>query len=310
MKLKINVGLKVMNRALLISFISFFILSGCFDIDNDKKTKDRSYRSKRNVKVDYSKPYLERRKNFKTKLSRKGPAPQEWEEEDLLPGVEQFYYKSGKLKLKAWLYAADKTKQNKAIVYFHGGFASSMYDMILMQPFIDAGFVVLCPALRGENGNPGHFELFLGEVDDARAAIKMLAKKSYVDEDHIYAFGHSAGGGISSLLSLFNDLPLKHTGACGGLYDASTFRYWNDFRPFPYNDLENSVRAFVENIRHMKFKHHSFIGRNDYGIKVNIDKADKERKEHNIKFLKLYYTKGDHLSSLEPAIKAYLKLCK
>ena len=35
----------------------------------------------------------------------------------------------------------------------------------------------MAPMLRGENGNPGSFELLWGEIDDASAAIVELASK-------------------------------------------------------------------------------------------------------------------------------------
>jgi hypothetical protein len=40
-------------------------------------------------------------------------------------------------------------------------------DLHDVQPFIDAGWTVLAPTYRGENGNPGTIELWLGEVQDA-----------------------------------------------------------------------------------------------------------------------------------------------
>jgi dipeptidyl aminopeptidase/acylaminoacyl peptidase len=43
----------------------------------------------------------------------------------------------------------------------------------------------MTPTLRGENGNPGNFECFYGEVDDVIAAGRYLATLPYVDPKHI-----------------------------------------------------------------------------------------------------------------------------
>lgn len=56
------------------------------------------------------------------------------------------------------------------------------------------GIVLMRPALRGSNENPGRNECFLGEVDDVLAAADYLAKRSDVDPKRIYLGGHSTGG--------------------------------------------------------------------------------------------------------------------
>jgi acetyl esterase/lipase len=56
------------------------------------------------------------------------------------------------------------------------------------------GIVLMRPALRGSNENPGKNECFLGEVDDVLAGADYLAKRSDVDPKRIYLGGHSTGG--------------------------------------------------------------------------------------------------------------------
>jgi dipeptidyl aminopeptidase/acylaminoacyl peptidase len=72
----------------------------------------------------------------------------------------------------------------------------------MARPFINAGFVVLVPVLRGENGQPGDFTLFYDEVDDVLAAADFLAKQPGVDPDHLYVAGHSAGGTLAMLAAM------------------------------------------------------------------------------------------------------------
>lgn len=56
--------------------------------------------------------------------------------------------------------------------------------------------------VRGENGNPGHFEFFYGEAEDAVAAGRYLATLPRVDPKRIYITGHSAGGTLALLAAM------------------------------------------------------------------------------------------------------------
>jgi pimeloyl-ACP methyl ester carboxylesterase len=254
-------------------------------------------------------PYLQRRQAFHTKLLRKGPAPQRWEPETPPAGVEEVSYPSGQLKLKAWIAIPNhlKGKTVPALVYFHGGFAFGSSDWQVCKPFRDAGFAVMCPMLRGENGNPGHFELFFGEVDDAKAAIRWLAARPEIEKSRIYTFGHSAGGAISALLSLHDDVPIRHGGSSGGAYPGSVFYLWKDMVPFDLEDLdEHRLRLVLCNMRWMQHTHYAYFGVED-GFKARNRGVQNELKGGPAK-LKMLSVPGDHHSSLGPALAAYLKV--
>ena len=164
--------------------------------------------------------YIESRRSYSTVLKTRGPAPQDWHNEKTPTGVTEVSYRSGELTLKAWLVMPQHATAEKlpAVVYFHGGFAFGFSELNDCLPFLDSGFAVMTPTLRGENGNPGSFELFYGEVDDAEAAVRFLAAKPRIDSKRIYTFGHSVGGGISALLSLRPEIPVRKGGSSGGLY--------------------------------------------------------------------------------------------
>lgn len=119
----------------------------------------------------------------------------------------------------------------------------------------------MTPMLRGENGNPGNYELFLGEVDDARAAVKWLAGQPYVNPQRIYVFGHSVGGGVAAVLPLLDDVPMRHSGSSGGLYDHTTFLVWqiDDTVPFENNPMERSVRLLVGNSQFLQHPHYAYL---------------------------------------------------
>jgi dipeptidyl aminopeptidase/acylaminoacyl peptidase len=141
----------------------------------------------------------EARQQFQTRLTARMIAPQEYPEQPPY-GVEVIHYESQGRQLLAWLARPKGTGPHPAILYAHGGFALEAEDFETVQPFVKAGFVVLLPAWRGENGNPGHFELCYGEVDDASAALSHLVKLPGVDARRVFAFGHSSSGGTIAML--------------------------------------------------------------------------------------------------------------
>jgi acetyl esterase/lipase len=253
---------------------------------------------------DTAPSFLEQRKSFKTQLTRRGPAPQEYDPETPPAGVKEVRYRSGNLNLKAWVSTprAQPGKKFPALVFFHGGFAFGAGDLEECKPFMDAGFVVMAPMLRGENGNSGQFELFHGEVDDARAAVKWIASHPNVDRDRIYTFGHSVGGGISAMLSLLDDVPLQHGGSSGGLYDQTVFDGWSDITPFDRsNAQERKLRVLVGNVKDMQHEHTAYLGTAD-----NFQSSAAMAQREGGTKLKVEMIPGDHFTSFQPALRRYL----
>jgi acetyl esterase/lipase len=102
-----------------------------------------------------------------------------------------------------------------AIVWIDGGFDWGIDDSA-WQPaprsndqsargFREAGVVVMLPALRGSNENPGNNECFLGEVDDILAAADFVGARADVDPDRVYLGGHSTGGTLVLLAAASTD---------------------------------------------------------------------------------------------------------
>jgi dipeptidyl aminopeptidase/acylaminoacyl peptidase len=151
--------------------------------------------------------YAVARGKFRTKLLRKGPAPQRWQLVQAPPGVLEVEYRSGELTLKAWTHrpTGDQTSKHPAVLYLHGGWAFDLDDWEQARPLRDAGFVVLIPIVRGENGQPGNFSMFYDEVDDVLAAADHLANLPWVDPKRLYVAGHSAGGTLTMLAAMASD---------------------------------------------------------------------------------------------------------
>lgn len=240
-----------------------------------------------------------------TKLKQHGPAPQPFDVEMPPENVTEVQYPSGTLQLKAWVHRPPGVEEPRpALVFFHGGFAFGAEDLLACQPFMDAGYVVMAPMLRGENGNPGEFSLFHGEIDDARAACQWLAQQPYVNNRRIYTFGHSIGGGVSAVLSMMDNVPIKHGGSSGGMYDHITFLGWMDTIPFENNPRERSVRVLVGNTNLMQRQHYAYIGVDDDPFDDVVEKLQKPPAEK----LKVETVPGDHFTSFDESLKRYLQL--
>lgn len=221
-------------------------------------------------------------------------------------------YTSEGMQLKALLNTKhiDSTKKKPVIVYLHGGFALGYNQEENTKPFSDKGYIVFAPSYRGENGNPGNFELFMGEVKDAKAAINWIASQPYVDKDRIYVFGWSVGGGIALNLTLHDDLPIKLSASSAGLYDLNLIKQWateDDMIKFPYdyeNERENYFRLPLYHLEAMVITHHTYIGSND-----NFDYYNKlvdslyPKKQTNMRMSEL---QGGHVSTLPKAMRKFL----
>lgn len=158
----------------------------------------------------------EARSAYSTKLLRLSKSPQPYTAESPPAGVKEIRYPSGKLLLKAWISTAAKPNvKSPAVVFLHGGFSFGSDDWEAAREFVKAGYVLLMPMLRGENGNDGNFELFGGEVDDAIAAGKYLARLPGVDPSRVYVTGHSVGGSLAILVAQMNS-PFKGAAALSG----------------------------------------------------------------------------------------------
>ncbi|NVB39285.1 prolyl oligopeptidase family serine peptidase [Pseudenhygromyxa sp. WMMC2535] len=259
-------------------------------------------------------PYLGRRHAHATVLRERGPSPGKWAELTPPREVAAVAYPSGELELQAWYaepYAAAPGSA-PGLVYFHGDFAFERADFEAVRPFVDAGFAVMTPMLRGENGNPGDFELLWGEVDDGRAAVEWLAAQPVVDRERVYAFGHSIGGGVAAMLSLYPELPLRATGSCGGIYVPETFGRWAAsardeklVRFDPSDPEETELRVLGPNLAWMVRPHVAYVGEGDPWFIDNAGALADQAWTLGVPFERVIVS-GDHSGSLAPALVDFL----
>jgi hypothetical protein len=264
-------------------------------------------------------PFLARRSAHETVLRERGPSPGKYLEYSPPPGVVKSVYPSGELQLTAW-YAmplgASGSRTVPALIYFHGDFAFGPDDFEVVRRFVEEGYMVMTPMLRGENGNPGDFELLWGEIDDARAAVEWVASLPQVDRSRIYAFGHSIGGGVTAMLSLYPELPLRATASCGGIYMPETFARWansDDNRELvrfdPTDADETELRVLGPNLPWMVHRHLAYVGREDPWFVRNAGELEARAWSLGKPFERVVVA-GDHMASLPNALAAFLELTR
>lgn len=259
--------------------------------------------------------YQQFRESFNTQLTQRGPAPQPFDDTPMQDGIRKLTYESDGLQLHGYEYRGDASSRNPkpAILFLHGGFASDPNEILVIKPFLDAGFVGFAPTYRGENGNPGEFSLFFNESTDAANAARWLASRRYVDKDHIYCIGHSAGGGIATLLSLIEDVPLRSTASVGGLYSPEAFQPGMGLPlPFTPSDDETRARTLFGNTPDMLRPHTAYIGLLDLPMITSVGQinADIAVNGGRQPLFKAEYIGGDHFASFEPAMLKYLAECQ
>ncbi|MEM6291982.1 MAG: prolyl oligopeptidase family serine peptidase [Myxococcota bacterium] len=240
-----------------------------------------------------------------TQLIGFGPSPQPYDEEPLPRGTQEVTYVSEGRKLRGWLRPG--TEGGPAFVWLHGGFATGADAVDRCPQFPAAGYTVFAPTYRGENGNPGDFELMFGEVRDAAAAVRYVASLPNVDPDRVYVLGHSIGGGTSALLATLPDVPAALTGSIGGMYtETSAQGFAADFWPdavVPQHEW--ALRASVAQVGAMRRPHHAFVGRDDEAILANFREAWIRTRGAVDHPMKTHVVTGDHGGSIEPACKAF-----
>lgn len=250
------------------------------------------------------------RSGFTTTLLRVGQAPQEYENESPPTGVSLVQYSSGSLQLDAWL--SDDPgdgASHPAVVYLHGGWAFGGADWDDAAPFVDAGFVLMMPMLRAENGNPGSFEHVYGEVDDAVAAGEFVASLPYVEPGNIFVAGHSAGAQLASLVAM---MPSKYKAAAllsGDLdYEDFISSEWGQVMPYDRSNAEErrlrNPMAFVASLRCPVY----LFVESDNPFMHIINQRFVNKAQALSKQCQLFRVPGDHLSMVEPAVQQTIPL--
>jgi pimeloyl-ACP methyl ester carboxylesterase len=213
-------------------------------------------------------------------------------------------------------------KKHPAIVWAKGGFGgigSFLWGVGSNQhpeAFRKAGFIVMCPSWRGENDNPGQFELFYGEVDDAVAAVEYVARLPYVDSSRIYMAGHSTGGTITLLAAEATD-KLRAAFPLGGAPDIERVLAGPGYGNTPFDNRDQkelqlrSPILYVETLRCPTFYFegtHDPDGRRDqFGYLPDAARMEEKARKANVS-LRVYPVEGGtHFTIIGPVTNLLAK---
>ncbi|KXG88005.1 alpha/beta hydrolase family protein [Agrobacterium bohemicum] len=173
--------------------------------------------------------YAAARRRFRTHLLRKISAPEKSSPLGTPQNGVRVTYPggpNGSIELVAWLsnYTPSKTLK-PAVLFLHGGNATGDGHWALMKPYWEAGFVVLLPSFRGENGQKGNYSGFYDETSDALAAASYLENLPGIDQDRLFLAGHSNGGTLTLLASMTR----KFRAAVPMSAGVNSWRYFNRY---------------------------------------------------------------------------------
>jgi poly(3-hydroxybutyrate) depolymerase len=195
--------------------------------------------------------YARERSRFRTHLLSKGPAPDKYETLTAPAGADQIFYRTGygeELELIAWVSKYERTRKPKpAVLMLHGGNAMGQgHWSLLAKPYVDAGYIVMVPSMRGENGQKGNFSGFYDEVDDVLSAAERLQHLPGVDPHRLFLAGHSVGGTLT-MLAAMSSRRFRAAAPMSGNPDAFAFfaRYPQDIRFDDKNPREFQMRSAI-----------------------------------------------------------------
>jgi acetyl esterase/lipase len=246
---------------------------------------------------------VEARRGFKTTLDRQqadhkpAPAPP--------AGIFRRVQYDGPLgKMTAYLSPDPKDgKKHPAIVWITGGDCNSIDEGCWQDrdprndqsasAYRKAGLVMMFPALRGGNDNPGVKEGFLGEVDDVLAAAEYLRQQPFVDPERVYLGGHSTGGTLVLLTAECSDR-FRAVFSFGPVEDVAG--YPPEYVPFARSNEEFRVRAagrWLHTIRSPVF-----VFEGSRGNAASLQRMARLSKNANIQFFEI--PGADHFGVLAP----------
>ena len=210
-------------------------------------------------------------------------------------------------------------KKHPAVIWLIGGYGGIGNDDFFWQDhprendqsggaFRKAGIVMMTPSFRAENDNPGHYEMFYGELDDLESARAWLAKQPYVDPQRIYVVGHSTGGTRALLASELSD-KYRAVFSLGGIPDLKKRIDGGSMMvaiPFDQsNPQEFKLRSpgfFISSITRPTFY---FEGEEAYWDEFDVIRQDAQQQKIPLQVYKL--AGGDHFSIIAPVTELIAK---
>lgn len=269
------------------------------------------------VSADSGSELLKARDSFKTQITE--PKTDEYTFDkppaDFIKIVD---YSTELGNMKAYLTTPRQQEPEKkypAIIWITGGFppgggSASLWESQSFendqsaQSYWLADIVSMYPAFRGSYSNPGHYEGFYGEVNDALAALKYVQQLDYVDPSRIYLGGHSTGGTLALLVAASSDAwagvfafgPVADPAGYGDQYQRHSGK----------DDKESYLRAPLNFINSIKVP--TFVIEGSEGNAGALTTLEKSSTNKNLRFITI--EGADHFDTLYSSNNLIAKLMK
>jgi dienelactone hydrolase len=295
-----------MNRT-KIAALSIFTATSLLCQNSSSTAPSDAWRAVPEITVQ-TEDYAAVRNRFHTKLLKSGPAPEQGCHDSKAPdGALEVVFPSGNLRLKAWIgYPKEKSPRKSPVVLFlHGGFCFDISDWQVTQSFRDAGFAVMIPVLRGEEGQAGNFTMFYDEVDDVMSAAEYLRHRPDVDNTRIYLAGHSTGGTLTMLTAMADHFAAA--ASFSGSPDAVGYTRHalvsGGYIPFDYTDaMELQVRSARVYAASFKCPVRIYYGADENHFALSSQPTAKLARDHGLD-VEAIAVDGGHNSALEAEIR-------
>jgi len=252
------------------------------------------------------------RSHFETKIQRRGPPPAEWDDMITPAGAREIVYVSGTLQLKAWINTPVSSDLGKrpAVLFLHGGFDLEADAWDSTRLFRDAGYIVMTPTTRGENGQHGVFTMYYDEVTDVLRAADYLRAEPLVDPKRVFVMGHSVGGTLALLAAEIYPYFRGAVSVSGSPDQALYLKYAKGATlnaPFDPNDaLEVQIRSPLAYAASIKCPARLFYGTQETYYAFTTPRLAEIAREHGID-AQVRAVEGDHASNLTTSIKLALE---
>jgi dipeptidyl aminopeptidase/acylaminoacyl peptidase len=228
------------------------------------------------------------------------------------------------LEIPAFFTLPDGEGPHPVIVHYHGGPESQRrpFFLSLRQYFVDNGYAVFEPNVRGSSGYGAEFMNLdnvrnrMDSVKDGKAGVEWLADRDDVDQDRIVAYGGSYGGFmVLASLTEYPDLWAAGVDFVGIANFVSFLENTGDWRrahrEAEYGSLDED-REFLESISPVNHAHEIraplmvLHGAND--PRVPVEEAEQivaEASEHVPTEKRIFEDEGHGFAKLENKIVAY-----
>jgi dipeptidyl aminopeptidase/acylaminoacyl peptidase len=145
---------------------------------------------------------------------------------------EKLTYSSDGLKVIAYFVtpAEKSTEKYPVIIFNRGSYIRNDIAFVhapLFYMFVNSGFIVIAPALRGSEGGEGKDELGGSDIADLMNISKVLTNLTNADTENVFMLGESRGG-MMTFQAIKNRFPMRAAATVGAITDLST--YVNDQR--------------------------------------------------------------------------------